>query len=357
MKRKHHLLANNEVMPTTVNDQPRGPPLQSTQRLSLSITAESSNSNGESTDVITVVGTSRPPNATALVTHKRDELQNQENDDTCQIYDMHKISRIEDFVQSSTQDDTRGMIEEILNQVETDFSAANYNPHVLLGKIVGMPQMRHVDFQKLNSPYLASSERTERIGNRVILLEDVRGNKVDPINGTGGAKPGEDDTEPIEDPQPTTKPNTLNGDAANVTACEVKTRAKEQAELRAAICHKCNLLDKTRGPRKKDAKALVSKFAEAAQVQDKIRTEILNLGHLLVKETISLEGHERAVWKHEFAKKRGTYLIPNSINCDFVLSGSDTVKGKEENVSTRRGSRTLTTGASAKPTMRVITRC
>ena len=82
-----------------------------------------------------------------------------------------------------------------------------------------MPQMRHVDFQKLNSPYLTSSERTKRTGNRVIFLEDVRGDDVNPIDGTGDTKPGEDDMDTTKDPQPTTKPDAPNGDAANAPAC------------------------------------------------------------------------------------------------------------------------------------------
>ena len=131
---------------------------------------ESSARSRESIDITTVVGICSP-NANALVAQDpNNALESICRSNTDTIQDRCKVNRIEKFVLDSVEPDFKNMTTALLEDIFTNILASNYNPYILLAKIVGLPQFKDVDFSRLHTPYLEiTTSKLQHVGAKMMF--------------------------------------------------------------------------------------------------------------------------------------------------------------------------------------------
>ena len=249
------------------------------------------------------------------------------------IDDPTEIQRIETFIIQRTPPDSRNFLVSFFGAIYEALPSATVNPLVLLAKLVGQPQVSHIDFSELNSKYLKGPKQ-ETSGNNSEQIQQHDEARTPPPNPYRTSQPilrrdGSNDNE-VEVVGENNDVNNNNKQQNEATHEGNATRSTQQAALNAALRKECNRLDKSRGPRKQDAERLLSEFVEATLYQHEIKAEIKNFGRNLVKLTIQLEGRERAEWKFRFAHTRKEHFIPKSAGGNFELTASDVVMGSKE---------------------------
>ena len=83
------------------------------------------------------------------------------------IQDAAKVEQISKYVIATTPPSSRNMIGALVNEVYLKLSQAKTNPMVFLGKIVNLPQLNHVSFLQLKSPYMlvhSTIRKEKRVG-------------------------------------------------------------------------------------------------------------------------------------------------------------------------------------------------